>query len=277
MKHAVLRTFMFAPDDISIRSDGTGRTVEAYAAVFNQPTEIVDFEGHYREQLAPTAFNQTIARNGGRFPVLYNHARTLMGTASDIGSVPIGNSIEVTPDARGLRTVARYNANPLADQVLEAIRNGDISGMSWSGRIVGQDIKTPRGGFKATADGELTLVTRTEVALKEFGPTPFPAYAGAEIIGVRSIDLLRAVREMDDDERAEIAASLNLPVARLDDAARDASPSTEAAESDEIAAALVEHSGRTTHAYNRLRLLARQKGVIGEDRDSACGVRGTSV
>ena len=271
----VMRTFLFEPDDITIRSDGTGRTVEAYAAVFNQPTEIVDWEGHYREQIAPVAFNQTVARNKGRFPVLYNHARTLMGTASDIGSVPIGNSTEVVADARGLRTVSRYNANPLADQVLEAIRNGDISGMSWSGRIVAQDIKTPRGGFKQATDGSLSLVTRTEIALKEFGPTPFPAYAGADIVGVRSVDIARALREMDDDERAEMAALLNLPVARLDDAARDASPSTEAAASDEMAA-LAEPSGRT-HAYNRLRLKARQEGVLDEDRDSACGVRGASV
>ena len=271
----VMRTFLFEPDDITIRSDGTGRTVEAYAAVFNQPTEIVDWEGHYREQIAPVAFNQTVARNKGRFPVLYNHARTLMGTASDIGSVPIGNSVEVQADARGLRTVSRYNANPLADQVLEAIRNGDISGMSWSGRIVGQDVKTPRGGFKPAADGSLTLVTRTEVALKEFGPTPFPAYAGADIIGVRSVDIARALREMDDDERAEMAALLNLPVARLDDAARDASPSTEVAESAELAAN-AEPSGRT-HTFHRLRNLARQRGVLDEYRDSACGVRGASV
>jgi len=275
MKAAVFRTFVFEPDDITIRSDGTGRTVEAYAAVFNQPTEVVDWEGHYREQVDPKAFNQTISRNGGRFPVLYNHGRTLLGTASDIGSVPIGNSTEVRADGRGLLTVSRYNANPLADQVLESIRNGDPMGMSWSGRIIAQDVKTPRGGFKPGADGSLSLVTRTEIALREFGPTPYPAYPGAEILGVRSVDIARALREMDDDERAEMAALLNLPVARLDDAARAVSPSTEAAESDELAAT-AEPSGRS-HTHNRLRLKARQEGVIDEDRDSACGVRGASV
>jgi len=256
----IFRTFTFEPEDISIRSDGTGRTVEAYAAVFNQPAEIVDWEGHYREQITPTAFNQTISRNGGRFPILYNHGRTLMGTPSDLGSMPIGNSTEVRPDGKGLLTVARYNANPLADQTLEAIRNGDIRGMSWSGRIVMQDVKTPRGGFRSRADAELTLVTRTEIALKEFGPTPFPAYAGADIVGVRSTDLIRSLREMDDDERAEMAALLNLPVARLDDVARDASLSTETAESDETAAS--EPTSGRTPTFNALRLRAREAGVI---------------
>lgn len=257
---SVFRTFVLAPEDITIRSDGTGRTVEAYAAVFNDPTEIVDHEGHYREQLSPTAFNQTISRNGGKFPVLYNHGRTLMGTASDVGSMPIGTSVEVRPDVRGLLTVSRYNNNPLADQTLEAIRNGDISGMSWSGRIIAQDVKTPRRGFTAAADGSLTLVTRTEVALREFGPTPFPAYVGAEIIGVRSIDLVRSVRDLDDDDRAELAALLNLPVARLDDAARDASPSTEAAVSDESPAPEPMPSSRNPH--RTLRILARELGAI---------------
>ena len=256
---AVFRTFLFEPEDISIRSDGTGRTVEAYAAVFNQPAEIVDFEGHYREQISPVAFNQTVARNGGRFPILYNHGRTLMGTPSDVGSMPIGTSLEARADGKGLLTVDRYNNNPLADQTLEAIRNGDIRGMSWSGRIVGQDVKTPRGGFRASRDGELTLVTRTEIALKEFGPTPFPAYVGADIVGVRSTDLIRSLREMDDDERAEMLALLNLPAARLTDAARDASPSTEAAASDESPAPAPMPSGRT---HQSLRAKARELGAI---------------
>lgn len=272
---SIFRAFALDATDISIRSDGTGRTVDAYAAVFNQPAEIVDFEGHYREQLAPTSFNQTLSRNGLRFGVFYNHSRTLMGTPSDMFSMPLGSPVEIRPDGKGLLTTVRYNANPLADQVLEAIRNGDIGGMSWSGRIIGQDVRTPRGGFKPGRDGELPLVTRTEIALKEFGPTPFPAYVGADILGVRSVDIARALREMDDDERAEMAALLNLPVARLDDAARDASTvNLTVPESDDAAVA---PSGRT-HAFNRLRLLARQSGVLnGQDSDPARGVRDASV
>jgi len=258
----VLRTFTFEPDDIAIRSDGTGRTVEAYAAVFNQPAEIVDYEGHYREQISPTAFNQTIARNGGRFPVLYNHGRTLMGTPSDVGSMPIGNSQEVRPDGKGLLTISRYNNNPLADQALEAIRNGDIRGMSWSGRIVAQDTKTPRMGFRAKADGSLTLVTRTEIALKEFGPTPFPAYIGADIVNVRATELLQSFRSLDDEARAELAELLNLPVARLDDAALGRSTTPVVPASDEEPPADVAEPSTRNHAFVSLRQKARAEGVI---------------
>ncbi len=182
----VTRSITLDATDIAIRSDGTGRTVEAYAAVFNQATEILDQEGHYREQLAPTAFNRALANKALRFGVFYNHAKTLSGAPSDTFSMPLGSPVEIRPDGKGLLTAVRYNNTPLADQVLEAIRNGDLTGMSWSGGIIGQDTRTPRGGFRPGVDGSLTLVTRTEIALREFGPTPFPAYGGAEILSVRA-------------------------------------------------------------------------------------------
>ena len=204
----VTRSLTIEPTDIEIsRADASGRTVEAYAAVFNSPTEVVDVQGHYIEQIAPTAFNQTIARNKGKFPVLYNHGRTLDGTPSEIGSMPIGSTIETKVDGKGLFTVARYNNTPLADQTLEAIRNGDITGMSWRGRVIAQDVDLPRGGFRPSRSGDLTTVTRTEIAMRELGPTLYPYYVGADILTVRS-ELERALREMD------LAHLLNLPDAR---------------------------------------------------------------
>ncbi|MDQ1248447.1 MAG: uncharacterized protein QG597_2819, partial [Actinomycetota bacterium] len=41
----------YALDDITIRS-GDGRTVEAYAAVFDTSAEIHDRQGHYLERIA---------------------------------------------------------------------------------------------------------------------------------------------------------------------------------------------------------------------------------
>jgi len=248
----------FPLEDIGIRSDGDGRTVEAYAAVFDHPVEITDGSGHYMERIARTAFDRTISQRGVRFGVFYNHAATMYGTPSERGSVPIGTPIEVRADARGLWTVTRYNANPLADEVLEAIRTGSITGQSFSGRFVASDKKTPRGGFRAAADGSLTEVTRTEIAMREYGPTPFPAYAAAEIVGVRSVDIFGALRQMDDAERAELAALLNLPAARLDDIARDDSTSTEPAVTAETPAD-TRHADRT---FQSNRVKAREIGAI---------------
>ena len=182
----------FPLEDISVRSGGDGRTVEAYAAVFDRSVPIRDNQGEYMEVIAPGAFKRTIGHRGTNFGVFYNHARGIHGQPSDLFSLPLGTPLEVREDARGVVTVTRYNKNPLADQVLESIRNGDIRGQSFSGSFIHSDPKPPRYGFRAADDGTLTTVTRTEIAMREYGPTPFPAYDDAAIVGVRAMlaDLL---------------------------------------------------------------------------------------
>jgi HK97 family phage prohead protease len=159
-----------------------GRTVEAYAAVFDTPAEIRDGQGHYNEIIARTAFNRTLEHGIERVGVYYHHGMTLHGTPSDLGAVPIGSPVSIRPDGKGLRTVTRYNRSDLADSVLEAIRNGDIKGYSFRGRIFQSNpAKTPRA-----RGGQLPTITRTELGLQEYGPTPMPAYIDAGILAMRS-------------------------------------------------------------------------------------------
>lgn len=179
-------TRSFPLEDITIRSGGDGRTVDAYAAVFGQEVPISDADGQYRERLAPTSFNKTIADKITRFSVLYNHGMTIYGTPSDSGSMPIGVPLEVRADARGVFTSTRYNKTPLGEATLEAISSGSLRSQSFQGSFVKSDRPKPRGGYRANAAGELPLVTRQEINLKEYGPTPFPAYDTAAIVGVRA-------------------------------------------------------------------------------------------
>lgn len=184
MTHEFTRSFPL--EDISVRSGGDGRTVEAYAAVFGVEVPISDRDGQYAERIAAGAFDRTLQHRGTNFGVLYNHGMTIYGTPSDRGSMPIGTPLEVRADSRGLWTVTRYNNTPLAEEALEAIKSGAIRAQSFQGRFVRSDKGTPRGGFRAKSDGSLEVVTRQEIALKEYGPTPFPAYDAAEIVGVRA-------------------------------------------------------------------------------------------
>lgn len=179
-------TRAFPLEDCSIRSGGDGRTVEAYAAVFGSTAPVSDQDGNYLERIAPGAFDATLTKHGTRFGVLFNHGLTIYGTPSDRGSMPIGTPLEVRADARGLYTVTRYNATPLADEALEGIRSGSITAQSFQGRFVASDIKPPRGGFRPNPDGSLRTVTRTEIALKEYGPAVFAVYPDAAIVGVRA-------------------------------------------------------------------------------------------
>jgi HK97 family phage prohead protease len=207
-----------ALDDIRIRAGGTGRTVEAYAAIFDEPAEIVDQDGHYFEQNHRAAFNRTIQHSGQRFPVVYHHGMTLAGTPSERGSVPIGVSTEVRVDKRGVLTVSEYGTSPLADEVLEGIRMGSIKAQSYGGRFVRSDPRVPRGGFRPGPDGKLRTVTRMEVAMREFGPTPFPAFAGAAITGIRAQQVLGALLCAPADRRAALLDQLDHLATPLDEA-----------------------------------------------------------
>lgn len=184
-------------DDIEIMRGGDGRTVEAYAAVFDVPAEIKDAHGHYYEVINRSAFNRTISHGIGKVGFFYHHGMTLHGTPSDLGSVPIGSPVEIKADQKGLRTISRFNKSALADSVLEAIRAGDLRGYSFRGRIVqSTPNRIPRG-----RSGELPTIVRNELGLTEYGPTPTPYYADAGILAVRSAQLLAG---LDDEARQAV-------------------------------------------------------------------------
>ena len=174
--------------------DGRGGTVvEAYAAVFNQPAEIRDHEGHYVEEIDRSAFDTAVAfaqRNKGglrgNVKVLYNHGMTAQGTPAPEFQLPIGVPVDIRPEERGLLTRTRYDdADPFAQRVLAKIRDGSINAMSFTGRIIRSDPMLRMGETRRPRGGELPTVRRMKLGLREYGPVLWPAYSGAEILGVR--------------------------------------------------------------------------------------------
>lgn len=197
-------TRSYALDDLHVRQDGDGRVVEAYAAVFAQRTEIVDMDGHYREELAPTSFNRTIRAKmqpgkPAGFQVLFNHGAAIDGRASGDLTLPIGVPLEVQADERGVFTRTRYIDNPLADSVLSAIRQGAIRAQSFSGRF----LKSARSFPEGRGRGNLPLVVRSEIDMREYGPTVFPAYEGAAILGTRAETFLSQLLAQPPEARLE--------------------------------------------------------------------------
>jgi HK97 family phage prohead protease len=170
---------------------GDGRTVEAFAAVFEEPAEIQDHQGHYLETVDPGAFNRRlehVARQRGglsNIKCLYNHGQTIQGISSDRFSMPIGVPVEIRAEKRGLLTRTRYSETPLADEVLENIRAGTITAQSFVGGIMRSTPPLRRGAQYYPRNGELPTVRRMELGLRDYGPVVFPAYSGAEILGVR--------------------------------------------------------------------------------------------
>jgi HK97 family phage prohead protease len=205
-------TRSFPLEDIKIRAGGDGRTVEAYAAIFDSPAPIHDEDGTYEEVIDPAAFDRAIEHarraDGWSIPVLFNHGLSAWKTPSDRYSMPIGVPEEIRADRRGLFTRTRYHDTPLAHEVLETIREGSIRAYSFQGAFTRSQPTVPRGLFKPDRDGSLRTVRRMESTLREYGPTPFPAYAGAEVVGVRAESLAAQILVMDAGERQQLATLL---------------------------------------------------------------------
>ena len=247
---------------------GDGRTVEAYAAVFETEAEIRDHQGHYREVIDPGAFTRVINRakpQGGRdywlTKVFYNHGMTLHGTPSEEASVPVGRTEHIEVDSKGLLTVTRYLDDPFSQKILGAIREGAITAQSFTGQIVRSSPQLAgRRQHARTRDGQLPLVRRMELGLTEYGPTPVPAYANAEVVGVRSMPLfqdLHALRALltaapEDSEEEIVEDSV------ADDAASDEALVTE---DDSPAEEVAARSVRPTPDQLRLMAKLRARGI----------------
>lgn len=229
---------IYTIEDVDIkRVDRAGREVTAYATVFDVPTEIRDRHGHYYESINRSAFNRFLGRGIARVQVFYNHGYDLTGKPNMLGAVPIATPREIRPDTRGLVTRAYYNDGELADAVLAAWEGGQITGQSFSGKVQ-QDRAVGKRG-------QLDHVERTQLTLREFGPTHSPAYEDAGLIAIRS-DLEAMVRSI----LPEIIAT---------------SPGSPSGHPDELADNDVEDSPTVGHSsqYARERLTLKRRRITG--------------
>ncbi len=147
-----------APFEMASTADGL--TLEGYAAVFNMPTQIRDYEGDFEEIIKPGAFQRTLSQ---RTPVLmFNHGKHPL-----IGDMPLGVIRRAEEDSKGLFISARLTDNWLVQPVRDAIRDGGIRGMSFRFTV-------PQGGDTWSARNTKRAIH--DLDSKELGPVVFPAY-----------------------------------------------------------------------------------------------------
>ena len=194
--------------------DSSGRLVEAYATVFDQPASIRDEQGHYTEVIDRSAFNDILAHirrgRGGlaaSVKVLYNHGKTMEGVPAPEFQKPLGKPLFVEPESRGLLTRTEYSKTPLGEEVLELIRGGSITAQSFVGACItsNPELRGPGDRYRAR-NGALTTVRRMVMGLREYGPVLWAAYTGAEILGVR-MALPGATEDFDLDPDEEYASA----------------------------------------------------------------------
>lgn len=168
--------------------DGDGRTLEGYAAVFDQPTTIESYAGEFEEVVKRGAFRKTLRE---RTPVMqFDH-----GNDKRTGSTPIGSIEDLHEDADGLFVRARLFDNELVEPIRQAVEGRAIRGMSFKFQIM-QDRWVDADGKRVKDDdladllddpGDRGPIRReiTEVKLFELGPVVFPAYTQTSV-GVRA-------------------------------------------------------------------------------------------
>jgi HK97 family phage prohead protease len=166
---------------LSDGDDEGPRHLHGHFAVFDRWAEIDSVrEGHFLERIAPGAFKKTISEQRDRVKVLFDH-----GQDPQLGNKPLGKIDELVEDDHGVR----YDV-PLLDTdynrgfIIPALEAG-VLGASFRFRTIDAewDDSPKRGDHNPQGLVECTI---RELALYEFGPVTFPAYADATA-GVRSM------------------------------------------------------------------------------------------
>ncbi|KKM82194.1 hypothetical protein LCGC14_1322060 [marine sediment metagenome] len=180
--------------DFRMVENSDGQTLEGYAAVFDSPTVINGWEGHFVEVIERGAFARTVRDNPK--PVMqFDH-----GTHPMVGGLPIGTIQELREDDEGLFVRAKLHDNWLIEPVRDAIREGSLTGMSFKFTI-------PEGGVTVTrGEDDIEIHTLTDLNFHELGPVVWPAYKETSV-GVRSRELADILTN-DAEARTVVAAAL---------------------------------------------------------------------
>lgn len=180
-----------------IRADDDGVTVEGYAAVFDQESDI---GGYFIERIERGAFKDAIGRDDVVF--LINHvglplARTRSGT------------LELSEDDHGLkiRTVLDP-ADPDVARIVGKMKRGDLDKMSFA-------FWAERQEWDET--GDLPVRTIKEARLHDVSIVTTPAYDGTEI-GLRSLDAVRKEQAKENNRIAQKQRHMRMNL-RMRDAA----------------------------------------------------------
>lgn len=201
--------------DMEIRG-GDGRTVYGIAIPFDQEARVNDGFGPYTEVFRRGAFAKTIAERGDKVKLLVNH---------DMKRLPIGKAIKLREESVGLLAEFKVSATREGDEALELIRDGVLDAFSV--------------GFSSVKHREVRtgVIERTEVRLREISATPFPAYEGAAIAGVR----INLPNELTAETAERIVQALDayrlntggvIDLSTLRDGAGPATPNEDAAAND---------------------------------------------
>ena len=236
------------PLDVEYRvGDGEAPgTLTGHAAVFNQWATISEWWGDmFQEQMAPGAFKKTLKE--GDIRALWNHDPNIV-----LGRVKAG-TLELREDETGLSTTISPPDNEWGRPVLDAVKRGDVSGMSIAFQVIKDEWTTPDRKKEPTAMRKRVI---KEARLFDVSPVTFPAYPQTDISArdeagdsdSRLADAFRAARlaeiglPLEVEERAAIRAVAEFMTSAAREPEAQVDHSTEAQRDEPVVA---DHSEAT--------------------------------
>ena len=153
-----------------------GRTIHGIAVPYEQITTIGEYDDRgqrreYREKFTYGSFARSIRERGHKVRLLIGH---------ETRKLPVGHASELREERDGLYASFAVSDTTDGNDLLTLVRDGIVDSFSI--------------GFTAIRDrweGDLRI--HHEAGLREVSAVNWPAYPGAAIAGVRSLDAQRVI------------------------------------------------------------------------------------
>jgi HK97 family phage prohead protease len=156
---------------------GPSRRIEGYAIVFNSRSVNL---GGFEEVIAPSAVNR-VMEGGSDLHAFWSH-----DSSKVLGRRGAG-TLQIRKDSRGLSVV--IHPPSWADDILESIERGDVTGMSFGFRALDDDW---------SMDGTTPVRTVKDMVVSEVSVVAKPAYPATDV-ALRSLD--RFLKTTGKDEK----------------------------------------------------------------------------
>lgn len=152
--------------------DGSIGTLSGYAAVFGAWSEDL---GGFREKIRVGAFKKSLDAGEDVRALMAHDTATVIGRRS-------AKTLEISEDEKGLRFEVKLPNTSAARDLVESVKRGDITGMSFG-------FETIEDSWTHRKEGESFVYEREliEVRVIEISPVAFPAYT-ATSAEVRSVN-----------------------------------------------------------------------------------------
>lgn len=177
--------------ELRVSDDPEDRTIKGTAIVFNSYSELLG--GQFREVINPEAVTPELI-SGSDIVMLYNHNDDFIPLArSKFGK----GTLKITIEENGVDFNFKAKRTQLGDEVLEAVRNGDLDSCSFAFVI-------DEGGddWEKRDDGSYIRTINRFKSLHDFSIVVNPAYRATEV-NTRGLDDLKQIEELDKQKEIE--------------------------------------------------------------------------